>query len=112
MYLTFNDYSNNEHSLLKALKKQQKGTKYRYIDVEAKQKNDRITIITIHYKYASIEYSGWQSSIYRIEIDICGKTDKEYSKNIVAELWADHIKKIKQFRTDQIKEELIQHTMH
>ena len=68
MYLTFTDYSNNEYSLLKALKRQQKGTTYRYIDVEAKRKNDRITDIYIHYNYASTEYSCWRTSVYIVEI--------------------------------------------
>lgn len=111
MYLTYIDYSNNEFSLLNALKKQQKGTKYRYTDVEATRKNDRLTIIDIYYKYASIEHSGWRSSVYRVEIDIYGKTDQTFSKNEMTELWAEHIKKIKSYRTDQIKKELIQRAL-
>jgi len=111
MYLTHTDYSNNEYSLLKALKRQQKGTTYRYIDVEAKRKNDRITDIYIHYNYASTEYSCWRTSVYIVEIDECGKSNQEYSKNALTELWAEHIKQIKQFRADRIKQELITKTV-
>jgi hypothetical protein len=46
-----------------------------------------------------------------VEIDECGKSNQEYSKNALTELWAEHIKQIKQFRADRIKQELITKTV-
>lgn len=110
MYLTVADYANNEVSLLRALKRQQKCTKYRYKDVQAKAKDQNTTVLIIDYDYASSERGGWTMGVTTLWLDSQGLLQDSMlsTHSTLVSAWVEHIKNIKLYRISLIKKELIQ----
>jgi hypothetical protein len=110
MYLTTSDYANNEMSLLKALKRQQKGSKYRYKDVQAKAKDQTTTVLIIDYNYASNERGGWNMGVTTLWLDSQGLLQDSLLSNhsSLVGAWVEHIKNIKNYRIMLIKKELVE----
>jgi hypothetical protein len=114
MYLTPSDYANNEMSLLKALKRQQKGSKYRYKDVQVKVKDHSTTVLIIDYDYASNERGGWNMGVKTLWLDSCGLLEDSLlsTHSSLVAAWVEHIKNIKEYRISLIKRELIEKAMN
>ena len=110
MYLTNSDYANNEESLLRALRRQQKGSKYRYKDVQAKVKDQNTTVLIIDYNYASSERGGWSMGVTTLWLDSQGLLqDSMLSSHCsLVSAWVEHIKSYKAYRISFIKKELIE----
>lgn len=110
MYLTTADYVNNEDSLLRALKRQQKFSKYRYKDVQAKAKDKTTTVLLIDYNYASNERGGWTMGVQTLWLDSHGLLQDSLlsSHSSLISAWVEHIKNIKAYRISLIKKELIE----
>jgi len=114
MYLTCNDFENNSHSLEKALKKVVKKSMRGKFDILYIAKKDTYIVLDIYVLCASTERSGYLSYSYRLQLDQTtgAFVDSEnhwapmYILDIVS-LWPKHIKAVKKYRTDLIKEELI-----
>ena len=115
MFISHEDYANNEYSLIKALKKQYKTGRYRYKDVEATAYNNRITAITLTYIYSCVEYGGWRPSVTKILLNEKGEIEDDYAINSplndLTIAWAEHIKQIKLYRLSLIEKELLQRTL-
>lgn len=113
MYLTTADYVNNEMSLLRALKRQQKNSKYRYKYVEAKAKDKNTTVLLIDYNYASNERGGWTMGVHTLWLDSQGLLQDSLlsSHSSLVSAWVEHIKNIKLYRISCIKKELIEKAM-
>ena len=113
MYLTTSDYTNNEMSLLKALKRQQKCTKYRYKDVQVKIKDQNTTVLIIDYDYASNERGGWTMGVTTLWLNSQGLLQDSMlsTHSTLVTAWVEHIKNIKTHRISIIKKELIQKAM-
>ena len=113
MFLTTADYANNEDSLLRVLKRQQKGTRHKYKDVEAKINDRETTVLRIYYEYASNERGGWTMGVNTVWLDSQGLMQDSLlnSQEHILSQWVEHIKNIKQYRIMFIKKELIEKAM-
>jgi hypothetical protein len=114
MYLTCTDFENNSYLLEKALKTVVKKSIRGKFDILYIAQKDTYMVLDIHILRASTERPGYLSYSYRLQLDQTtgAFVDSEnhwapmYILNIVS-LWPKHIKAVKKYRSDLIKEELI-----